>query len=157
MTKKIECPTCGVVRFEPSPNVRTTPWNDDCACSDATTCLYHRSTPYEEAECRPDDAVMEARAAKRNEAALAEYEEQKAKFEEVRQLKDQLAMAVQVSGELCEKCGWAMRFPGEKCRCELVAEVERLTTQVAALEAALTCPASEYGHRCIRCDSEVEA
>ena len=36
-------------------------------------------------------------------------------------------MAVQVSGELCEKCGWAMKFPEEPCRCELLAEVERLT------------------------------
>ena len=46
---------------------------------------------------------------------------------EVERLRDALAMAVQVSGELCEKCGWAMKFPGEKCRCELLAEVERLT------------------------------
>lgn len=45
---------------------------------------------------------------------------------EVERLRDAHAMAVQVSGELCEKCGWAMRFPGKKCRCELLAEVERL-------------------------------
>ena len=46
---------------------------------------------------------------------------------EVERLRDAHAMAVQLSGELCEKCGWAMKFPGEKCRCELLAEVERLT------------------------------
>ena len=46
---------------------------------------------------------------------------------EVERLRDAHAMVVQVSGELCEKCGWAMKFPGEKCRCELLAEVERLT------------------------------
>ena len=46
---------------------------------------------------------------------------------EVERLRDAHAMAVQVSGELCEKCGWSMKFPGEKCRCELVVEVERLT------------------------------
>lgn len=46
---------------------------------------------------------------------------------EVERLRDAHAMAVQVSGELCEKCGWAMKFPGEKCRCDLLAEVERLT------------------------------
>ena len=46
---------------------------------------------------------------------------------EVERLREAHAMAVQVSGELCEKCGWAMKFPGEKCRCELLAEVERLT------------------------------
>lgn len=45
---------------------------------------------------------------------------------EVERLRDAHAMTVQVSGELCEKCGWAMKFPGEKCRCELLAEVERL-------------------------------
>ena len=49
--------------------------------------------------------------------------------QEVERLRDAHAMAVQVSGELCEKCGWAMRFPGEKCRCELLAEVERLTAE----------------------------
>jgi hypothetical protein len=31
-------------------------------------------------------------------------------------------MLKQVSGELCDKCGWAMRFPQEPCRCELEAE-----------------------------------
>lgn len=39
---------------------------------------------------------------------------------EVERLKNDLAMARQVSGELCEACGWAMKFPGEPCRCELV-------------------------------------
>jgi hypothetical protein len=39
---------------------------------------------------------------------------------EVERLTNDLAMARQVSGELCEKCGWAMKFPGESCRCELV-------------------------------------
>ena len=48
---------------------------------------------------------------------------------EVERLRDAHAMAVQVSGEPCEKCGWAMKFPGEKCRCELLAEVERLTAE----------------------------
>jgi hypothetical protein len=52
---------------------------------------------------------------------------------EVERLKNDLAMAVQVSGELCEKCGWAMKFPGEPCRCELLAEVERLHIERDAL------------------------
>lgn len=34
-----------------------------------------------------------------------------------------LQMAHQVSGELCDKCGWAMKFPFEQCRCELAREV----------------------------------
>ena len=50
----------------------------------------------------------------------------RALLDEVERLRAAHAMAVQVSGELCEKCGWAMKFPGEKCRCELLAEVERL-------------------------------
>ena len=57
---------------------------------------------------------------------------------EVERLRDAHAMAVQVSGELCEKCGWAMKFPGEKCRCELLAEVERLTAERAALQVGDT-------------------
>lgn len=28
----------------------------------------------------------------------------------------------QTKGELCEKCGWAMKFPEEPCRCELERE-----------------------------------
>ena len=37
-----------------------------------------------------------------------------------------LCMLKQVSGELCDKCGWAMRFPQEPCRCELEAENAKL-------------------------------
>jgi hypothetical protein len=47
-------------------------------------------------------------------------------LDEVERLTSDLAMARQVSGELCEACGWAMKFPGEPCRCELVKEAERL-------------------------------
>jgi hypothetical protein len=54
---------------------------------------------------------------------------------EVERLRDAHAMAVQVSGELCEKCGWAMKFPGEKCRCELLAEVERLTAELHRMKS----------------------
>jgi hypothetical protein len=56
---------------------------------------------------------------------------------EVERLTNDLAMARQVSGELCEKCGWAMKFPGEPCRCALLDEVERLTTLLAGTEAVL--------------------
>lgn len=43
-----------------------------------------------------------------------------------------LCMLKQVSGVLCDKCGWAMKFPNddtnteEPCRCELVEENEKL-------------------------------
>ena len=51
----------------------------------------------------------------------------RALLDEVERLENDFAMARQVSGELCEACGWAMKFPGEPCRCELLAQVERLT------------------------------
>jgi hypothetical protein len=41
-------------------------------------------------------------------------------LDEVARPTNDLAMARQVSGELCEACGWAMKFPGEPCRCETV-------------------------------------
>jgi hypothetical protein len=41
-------------------------------------------------------------------------------WDKVEELENQLAMAIQVSGELCDKCGWAMKFPSEPCRCELL-------------------------------------
>ena len=50
----------------------------------------------------------------------------RALLDEVERLTNDLAMARQVSGELCEACGWAMKFPDEPCRCELLAKVERL-------------------------------
>ena len=37
-----------------------------------------------------------------------------------------LCMLKQVSGELCDKCGWAMKFPEELCRCELEEENKKL-------------------------------
>ena len=37
-----------------------------------------------------------------------------------------LCMLKQVSGEICHKCGWAMRFSQEPCRCELEAENAKL-------------------------------
>ena len=39
-----------------------------------------------------------------------------------------LCLLIQVSGELCDKCGWAMKFPNEPCRCELVEQLERKNT-----------------------------
>ena len=56
---------------------------------------------------------------------------------EVERLRDAHAMAVQVSGELCEKCGWAMKFPEEPCRCELLDGTERqaLLSEIGRLKA----------------------
>ena len=34
-------------------------------------------------------------------------------------LEEKVLLLEQVSGMLCDKCGWAMKFPEEPCRCEL--------------------------------------
>lgn len=42
------------------------------------------------------------------------------------ELKQSILMLQQVSGILCDKCGWAMKFPEELCRCELEQRVKML-------------------------------
>lgn len=51
--------------------------------------------------------------------------------DQVERLIQELAMALQVSGELCNNCGWAMKFPDELCRCELEKDIakERATSE----------------------------
>lgn len=53
-----------------------------------------------------------------------------------------LCMLKQVSGVLCDKCGWAMKFPEELCRCELLQERDQLFLTVIAVEKLL--PREEY-------------
>jgi len=48
------------------------------------------------------------------------------KDKRIAELEDKLAMAEQISGEYCDKCGWAMKFPDEPCRCELVKRIAEL-------------------------------
>jgi len=45
----------------------------------------------------------------------------------------ELAAVKQTMGELCESCGWAMRFPGQPCRCELERELAGLKESIASL------------------------
>jgi hypothetical protein len=59
-----------------------------------------------------------------NESILAVYEESK-------QLERELAAANQIMGELCESCGWAMRFPDQPCRCELERDLAEARDQLA--------------------------
>jgi len=49
---------------------------------------------------------------------------------EVAALRQKLASVEQVSGELCEKCGWAMKFPTDLCRCELERENAALRIEI---------------------------
>jgi hypothetical protein len=51
----------------------------------------------------------------------------------VSQIKFERDLLYQVSGELCDDCGWAMKFPDEPCRCELLAEVEELRKKAKSI------------------------
>jgi hypothetical protein len=74
-----ECPTCGVNHSPPRwPSPETTPWTDDCACSDLVTCIAHQLRgPHPE---RPAPEVMNLRAVARHERQLAEYQAKLARF-----------------------------------------------------------------------------
>ena len=57
----------------------------------------------------------------------------------------------QVSGELCDKCGWAMKFPGEPCRCEFVDELKSKSKALDYFQNALQDIAEsdcQYGDGC---------
>jgi len=41
----------------------------------------------------------------------------------IEQLERELAAANQIMGELCDSCGWAMRFPDQPCHCQLEREL----------------------------------
>jgi chromosome segregation ATPase len=77
----------------------------------------------------------------RQESELAEANYQIEKYAaEARQAIDahgaafvELAAVKQTMGELCESCGWSMRFPDQPCRCEL--ERELASAKDALLQA----------------------
>lgn len=54
-------------------------------------------------------------------------------LDSVKLLEAELLSVKQVTGELCDICGWAMKFPGEKCRCELAKENEGYRDQIDLL------------------------
>ena len=64
------------------------------------------------------------------------------KRKEVEELKQKLLMLEQVSGTLCDKCGWAMKFPGESCRCELQMQVEMLRNALVQMDLQI-CAAGD--------------
>lgn len=41
-------------------------------------------------------------------------------------LQKKLLIECQTKGEECHKCGWAMKFPDESCRCELESHIHEL-------------------------------
>lgn len=85
--KSTECPTCGVHHMPPRwPSVETTPWTDDCACSDKVTCVAHQlGGPF---PLRPSVEVMKQRAEERHQREEARWQEKKARFDRARLLAD---------------------------------------------------------------------
>lgn len=67
-----KCPTCERPVSRPLPAMRTTPWTDDCACSDYSPCLAHQVTG--DGPSRPLDDVMRERTHAVHAQRLAEYE-----------------------------------------------------------------------------------
>ena len=62
------------------------------------------------------------------------------------QLKQKILTLEQVSGTLCDKCGWAMKFPGEPCRCELEEKVKLLRSALDILFDEATNSSNIYTH-----------
>jgi uncharacterized OB-fold protein len=68
--------------------------------------------------------------------------------EEIASLETKNAMLQQISGELCEKCGWAMKFPDAPCRCELELEnVELKEKMTEAWKLVNAMAGQEYWQR----------
>lgn len=89
-----------------------------------TKCMKER----DEARLQLMDAAVEALKADKALTQLRnERDEARA---EVERLTQSLAMAEQVSGVLCDACGWAMKFPGEPCRCEIVKQLDETRAEV---------------------------
>jgi Zn ribbon nucleic-acid-binding protein len=62
-------------------------------------------------------------------------------------IQNKLWLQEQISGELCDKCGWAMKFPNEPCRCELLEEIKKLKSEAR-------CDNERNGnkHYCLHCE-----
>jgi hypothetical protein len=67
-----------------------------------------------------------------------EYSDYAAALAKIAGLEKRIAELEQVSGHLCPKCGWAMQFPDEPCRCEL-------ETQIKSMKCCGNCAENEEG------------
>ena len=61
---RVTCPLCSRTHPQPVEHVPSTPWTDDCACTDQGRCVAHQVNP-DNAPVRPSDEKMRARAAQR--------------------------------------------------------------------------------------------
>jgi len=55
-----------------------------------------------------------------------------------KQLERELAASKQIMGELCDSCGWAMRFPDQPCRCQLERELAEARDQLEGARKLMT-------------------
>lgn len=64
----------------------------------------------------------------------------------VKSLEQKLLEETQTKGVECDKCGWAMKFPDEPCRCELVEKVKLLRSALDRLFDEATNSSNIYTH-----------
>lgn len=62
--------------------------------------------------------------------------------------------ARQVSGEMCDLCGWAMKFPEQLCRCELELKLKSEHALADRLAALLQRNRDQYGGQLIDSDCD---
>jgi Zn ribbon nucleic-acid-binding protein len=67
----------------------------------------------------------------------------KHKYEKLHQ---KLLEETQTKGVECDKCGWAMKFPDEPCRCELEEKVKLLRSALDILFDEATNSSNIYTH-----------
>jgi hypothetical protein len=64
----------------------------------------------------------------------------------------------QVSGSMCDKCGFAMKFPDEPCRCELEAALDlaNRTHKLTMKDLSLAEQIEELADMAVQRESEIE-
>ena len=88
----LECPLCHKAHREPLwPSTLSIPWAD-CACSDIGFCLYHRHS-VDPLPTRPDNKILEEKAAKLHEEQLKEYAALQKAFENYKRTAERLVAA----------------------------------------------------------------
>lgn len=108
-------------------------------------CYYGFNADYRDgdvrANCQPPNIVSDA--SERDGVFIAHARQDiPALLAHAAALEAEVAGLRQVSAELCEACGWAMRFPCEPCRnCECA----RLEAEIASLRAALETKEANHG------------
>lgn len=77
------CPLCerNIYALTLRPSTRSTPWSDDCMCSDVGPCQLHQMFP-NEMPARPDNQALEKRASAQFEQRRAEHEQRIRKLKE---------------------------------------------------------------------------